>query len=80
MTKIKVYFLLLFRGLHIGIISPFERYKDCNYRFTTLQMNLGLLSNIELMEDKFSMTDDWRGRLTIEEIEETGQQYMWYKM
>lgn len=43
-------------------------------------MDLGLLSNIELMEDKFSMTDDWRGRLTIEEIEETGQQYMWYKM
>lgn len=58
MTKIKVYFLLVFRGLHIGIITPFERYKDCNYRFTILQFNLGLLFNIELMEDKFSMTDD----------------------
>lgn len=58
MTKIKEYFLLLFRGLHIGIISPFERYKDCNYRFTILQLNLGLLFDIELMEDKFSMTDD----------------------
>lgn len=58
MTKINVYFLLLFRGLHNGIISPFERYNDCNYWFTTLQLNSGLLSNIELMEDKFSMTDD----------------------